>query len=165
MVTQKELKELFHYCADTGIFTRLTQSSYRVKIGDIAGYLHHDGYRVIKIKGRGYGAHRLAWLYVYGDWPKDQIDHVNHIRDDNRIANLRDVTNRENSKNSLLHKNNTSDVSGVHWDKRSSKWRATIQTAIKSVHLGLFADKFEAICARLSANNKHNYHESHGRIK
>ena len=92
MITQEELKELLDYNPETGLFTWNVYNNIKNKT--TAGTFN-DGYIQIKIKQKIYQAHRLAWLYVYGEWPKGQIDHINGIRDDNRIENLRDVTNRE----------------------------------------------------------------------
>ena len=164
MVTQEELKELLHYNPDTGIFTRIA-SRGSVKAGYIAGCLDKDGYITIKINCKTYKAHRLAWFYVHGKWPKHKIDHINHVRADNRIANLRCATCRENNKNSSLRKDNTSGVCGVCWYRPKKKWASQIMVNGMNVCLGYFTDKFEAICARKSADNKHGYHANHGSPK
>lgn len=160
MVTQAELKELLTYDPDTGIFIwrNPRRGVYKKEAGSIS--LH--GYvEVGLVRGR-YVAHRLAWLYVYGVWPK-QLDHINHNRLDNRIINLRDVPHIDNCRNQKKHKNNTSGFTGVSFHSGSGKWRAHIKIMFKQIHLGLFDDKFEAVCARMSANNKYNFHENHGK--
>ena len=162
MITQKQLKKLLHYNHNTGIFTRIKRTSNSVKVGDIAGWNDSNGYIKISVQNKSYRAHRLAWLYMTGKWPKDKIDHINHICDDNRWVNLREATNQENNKNASLSKANTSGISGVSWDKQADKWRAQIGANSKSVRLGLFVDKFEAVCARKSAENKYGYHSNHG---
>lgn len=162
ILTQRKLKELLRYNPDIGLFTRRT-SLQGVQAGDIAGCKNPNGYIRIVISYKKYYAHRLAWFYVYGVWPKDQIDHINHNRADNRLVNLREATNQENSMNRGIERRNKSGITGVVWSKDRSKWQAQIITKGKIIHLGRFVDKFEAICARLSANNKHGFSENHGR--
>jgi len=163
ILTQKELKELLHYNPETGIFTwiKIKGSSNRT-IGCVAGHNNGNGYLSIMINGKTHKAHRLAWLYMTKKWPKDQIDHDNHIRHDNRWVNLFEATNQDNQKNSTKYKNNTSGVTGIGWVERLLKWRARISVNDRLVHLGVFTDKFEAICARKSANNKYGFHANHG---
>lgn len=161
MITQLELKRLFKYNPDTGDFIRKVSLSSRCKVGDVAGTTVSKGYVMIAIKGRSYYAHRLAWLDAHGKWP-DVIDHINHIKSDNRIANLRNTTQKENCKNMLKSKKNVSGITGVCWYKKTRRWRSQIRAFGKKVHLGYFADKFEAICASKSAENKYKFHENHG---
>ena len=160
MLTQGELKKQLHYNSSDGVFTRLRTFS-GVKAGDVAGSIS-NGYAMINVLSKLYPAHRLAWLYVYGEWPKNQIDHINHIRDDNRIINLRDVTHQENHKNKKQQCNNASGVTGVYWNKVCEKWQSSVSVEGKLLHLGYFTDKFEAICARKSAETKYGYHNNHG---
>ena len=161
MITQKRLKEVLHYNPDTGLFTWIAHRQ-GVKVGSSAGNTTVQGYRIIGIDGKRYMAHRAAWLYMTGSWPKNQIDHINHIRDDNRIINLREVTHKENKRNQPINKNNTSGVTGVYWNKPLQMWHPKIMVNSKSINLGTFIDKFEAICARKSANNKYGFHPNHG---
>ena len=162
MITQSELKKLLHYNPETGVFTWLKRKQGARK-SCIAGANHNCGYISIGINGKRYLSHRLAWLYMTGEWPKDQIDHINHIRNDNRIANLREATNQQNLKNTRISSRNTSGVNGVHWYKGRNKWQVYVKVNQKVKHLGYFTDKFEAICARMSANNKYGFHSNHGR--
>ena len=104
-------------------------------------------------------AHRVAWAIYYGEWPEFDIDHINGIRGDNRIANLRSVTRRENMKNRSVSSNNTSGVMGVSYSRRHKLWCASIGEG----HLGWFRDKGDAISARKMAEVRFNYHENHGR--
>lgn len=161
MLSQKELKKLLHYDPDTGVFTRLVTTSNRSKAGAIAGS-PSNGYSSIRINYKLYYAHRLAWLYMTGAFPEDHIDHINHIRTDNRWANLRDVTQAENGKNQPKINTNTSGVTGVCWHKAANKWTAYVHTKEKRKSLGYFSDKFDAICARKSAEVQHGFHENHG---
>ena len=98
-LTAERLREVLDYGPDTGVFTWKIRTNSRVKVGDVAGALRPDGYIQISIDGRLHRAHRLAWLYVTGESPPDQIDHINGVRDDNRIANLRLATSAENKQN------------------------------------------------------------------
>ena len=150
-LTAEQLRSILHYSPETGIFTRKVSTSNSVKVGDVAGSLDGDGYLQIKVCSRKYRAHRLAWLHVYGEWPTDQIDHINRNRSDNRIANLREVTNKQNLQNTGKRSNNTSGHPGVRWHKRASKWRACIKHDYKHIHLGYFSILEEAISARKAA--------------
>ena len=147
-LTVEYLRSVLHYSPATGIFTWKVRCSSRVKVGDVAGCLDGHGYLLIRVCSRLHRAHRLAWLYVYSEWPKDQIDHINRIRTDNRIANLRDVSNKQNGQNASKPSNNTSGHPGVRWHKRASKWVAQIQHNQKQIHLGCFTDIEEALSAR-----------------
>jgi hypothetical protein len=102
-------------------------------------------------------------LLTYGSWPVDQIDHINGNTKDNRLENLRDVSNRENLRNQKIPKNNTSGTLGVSFDKRKQNYQASIKINGKRKHLGYFKNKEEAIAARAVANIKYNFHENHGR--
>jgi hypothetical protein len=162
MINQSELKEIMHYDPGTGIFRWKVTVSRNVKAGSIAGSRRSDGYWRVPYKGKIYSAHRLAWFYVHGVFPPDQVDHINHQRDDNRIANLRLATNTENGRNRSLSTNNTSGVTGVYWEKREGKWRATIKANGKRIHLGCFYNIECAIAARQAANIKYKFHRNHG---
>ncbi len=84
--------------------------------------INSDGYLMIMINGKAYPAHRLAWLIVYGTMPDGFIDHINRVRTDNRISNLRLVTHSENMQNRKIQKNNKSGYRGVSWDAKYGKW-------------------------------------------
>lgn len=150
-LTAEQLRSILHYDQETGIFTRKVSTSNSVKAGDAAGCPGGDGYLQIAVLSRKYQAHRLAWLHTNGAWPKGQIDHINRIRTDNRIANLREVTNKQNQQNASKRSDNTSGHTGVSWNKRISKWRAQIEHNQKRIHLGYFTDIEDAIAARKAA--------------
>ena len=164
-LTQKELKEVLHYDADSGVFTWLASRSNRIKQGDVAGYINKvHGYRVIKVNGKLYKAHRLVFLYMTGKFPPDEIDHLNHLRYDNRFVNLRHATRVENSRNRSMNSNNTSGFNGVYWHEGASKWRVRIRVNGKDKHLGLFTDMDDAIIARKKANVENEFHANHGEV-
>lgn len=123
-LTQDVLKQYLHYDKDTGIFTRLIRTSCSVKIGDVAGCVD-CGYIRLTLLGKKYHAHRLAWLYMTGKWPKQEIDHINGVRSDNKICNLREATHSENMKNYAKKSTNTSGYKGVSWSKRDRYWVAS----------------------------------------
>ena len=150
-LTAEQLRSVLHYEPETGIFTRKIGSANQVKAGDVAGSVNGNGYLNIQLQRRGYQAHRLAWLYVYGVWPEDQLDHVNRVRTDNRISNLREVTNKQNQQNRSKQSNNTSGHPGAYWDKQRSKWVTQITHNQKLIHLGYFSILEEAIAARKAA--------------
>lgn len=98
-LTPEQLRATLNYDPQTGVFTRRIRTSNRIKVGDVAGSTDSKGYRQIRVGGRLHLAHRLAWLHVHGDWPASELDHVNGERDDNRIANLREVSREANMQN------------------------------------------------------------------
>ena len=162
MITQERIKELLHYCPDTGTFTWKNRASRRVRIGDKAGCTGTEGYISIRINYKTYSAHRLAFFYMTGSWPVDQVDHINQTRDDNRWTNLRPVTPQENQKNASMHSRNKSGMTGVCWCTQNGKWRAQIRVNEKIKHLGIFGVKEDAVSARKAANIKYGFHSNHG---
>lgn len=136
MITQKELKEKISYDQSTGEFSWLVGRFVNV----VCGYINQDGYRKISINKREYCAHRLAWLYVYGEWPKDQIDHINNDPSDNRICNLREATFNQNMQNRRIKKNHPTGYKGVGFNKRLQKYIARIVINGKQKTIGFFND-------------------------
>lgn len=155
MLTQSRLKELLHYCPVTGVFTWIV-ARQRARCGDAAGRINHDGYRQIGIDGKRYSTHRLAWLYMTGEWPERQIDHRNGVRDDNRWSNLREATNAENGQNRGVRSNSTSGFMGVTWSKKLGMWQAQIGIAGRVKYLGYFTTQEDAHAAYLAAKAKHH---------
>lgn len=160
MLTQAKLKEALHYNPETGIFTWVKLNNNQLKPNALAGNLSPRGYIVIRIYAVLYKAHRLAWLYVYGDFPPKEIDHINHIKNDNRIVNLRLADRITNNRNASKRKDNTSGVVGVTFHKRVKKWQASIGAGSK--HLGYFKTMEDAIFARKQAEITLDYHTNHG---
>ena len=158
---QEMLISQFAYNSNTGIFTRKTSSGGK-KQGTIAGTLRKDGYIEIRFNGKKELAHRLAWLYVNGKYPKQQLDHINHDRSDNSICNLRESDDCLNMKNKTRYRNNSSGVCGVNWYKPSNKWNAQIQIEGKKINLGYFIEFHEAVNARKNAEVLYGFHENHG---
>lgn len=150
MITQSILALNLSYDPSTGLFTWLQQCG-RVKKGEVAGTVNGKGYVQIRIKGRIYLAHRLAWLCVHGELPASLLDHINMDKQDNRIANLRLSNKSQNSQNTLTSAANTSGYKGVSWSKQFNKWRASIKLNQKSKHLGLFDSKEDANAAYCKA--------------
>ena len=162
MITYEEASEAFEYDPDTGIITNKTNRG-KARKGEEAGWETEKGYRRVHLLDRNYMIHRLAWLLHHGEWPKQDIDHINGVKDDNRIRNLRDVSRLENKRNSKKSVNNTSGVTGVKWHKRGRKWTASIKNLSEDIYLGLFDCFLDAIAARLRAEKEFNFHENHGR--
>lgn len=161
MITQEELKEILYYDSETGLFTRKTSvASNKIKIGSIAGCKNNIGYIQIHINYELYLAHRLAWLYKTGNWPKNDIDHINGIRNDNRFCNLREATRSQNRQNSLLSSKNTSGITGVCWYKNSKKFAARISINGKTKTIGFFKELEDAKNARIEFANLY-YKEFH----
>lgn len=155
MLTQDDLFKLVEYSADTGIF-KWKVSSRRVGAGNVAGYLDRGRYTRICIESQTYPAHRLAWLYVYGQWPSGPIDHINGRKSDNRIANLRDVPQEINNQNlrTAPKSNKSSRLLGVSWHKGDKAWHARIRNKNGRIFLGSFEDKFAAHDAYLAAKRR-----------
>lgn len=122
-----------------------------------------DGRRHGKIYGKSYVAHRVAWCMHLGRWPSQHIDHINGDPADNRIVNLRDVSQAENARNQRRRKNNTSGCMGVYWGSKEGKWRAKITQDGRTRHLGLFRCLTAAVAARKSAECEFGFHKNHGR--
>ena len=138
-ITQARLKELLAYDPLTGVFTRLKKTNRNKVIGSEAGSVNAEGYVLIGVDGARYMAHRLAWLYVFGSLPTKLIDHINHDKSDNRIENLREVTQSENLQNQVSPRKTTkSGFLGVSWDGANKKWMAVIKTNRKLKNLGRF---------------------------
>lgn len=173
------LNQCFDYNEETGIIvwkyrpishfaSQASQSRFnKLFAGNIAGsnLKTHSGKTYIKImiNNINYSAHRIAWAIANGSCDEEmEIDHINGNGTDNKISNLRLVSNIENGKNRKLYKTNSSGVSGVVFRKDSKKWRATISINGKKINLGSFISMSDAIKARKLAENYYCYHDNHG---
>lgn len=170
-ITQEMVQDFFHYNQLTGVFTRLKEyDSYgniRLINEPVLGK-NNRGYHWCGVFGKQCLVHRLVWLYMTGEHPTDEIDHVNGIRDDNRWCNLRQVTAFENSRNQGVRRDCTSGVRGVTYVDRTnyrgrSYWQARISQKGVRYCLGHFKTKEEAVEARKQAEIDFGYHQNHGK--
>ena len=155
-LTILQVRDFLNYDANTGIFTWKRRAARCVQIGDIAGCVEKRiGYASIGLFGHVYKSHRLAWFYIHGEWPIGLIDHINGIKTDNSLINLRIVSAEGNSQN--IHnpnKRNKSGFIGVIWFQ--NKWRASITIKGKTNWLGDFSSPEEAHQVYLSAKRKYH---------
>jgi hypothetical protein len=149
------LRELLDYNQSTGEFTWKVTRGRMAKAGGIAGAKHGENYILIMISGRTHKAHRLAWMYVYGDWPVGFIDHINGVRHDNRISNLRDVTRSENMQNQRKPRRKNPYI-GASWCKRRKLWIAQINVNGGNKFLGYYEKAEEAHAAYVAAKRIHH---------
>jgi len=159
-ITKELLDERFIFNLETGVVTNRIKTSRNTMVGVEAGCSGPYGYRVISINGRKHYTARIIWFFVHGEWPTN-IDHVNHLKTDNRLINLRNVSQAENNRNMSKSSNNTSGVSGVSWHKAASKWQAQIMGNGKAIHLGLFNNMADAITARSNAKVEFGFFQNH----
>jgi len=161
--TQTYIKECLDYNPETGAFfwrvrplthfkdLRRQRIFNRCYAGKPCGHLSEERYLVIRFDGMLHKAHRLAWLYVYGELPNQWVDHINRNRSDNRIVNLRLASAELNAQNASVRSDNTSGIQGVSWHKASKKWVVQISKQGKPTHIGLFDSIKDAIAARAQA--------------
>ena len=145
-LTYDRLREVLNYDAHTGLFTWRIKIGRKVVVGRQAGSPKPTGYVSIRIDRKPYYAHRLAWCHVYGSWPAEEIDHINGIRHDNSISNLRQASRKQNMEN-RVQATGKSGYRGVCWLKANQKWRASIVHNKKNIYLGLFDTAEEASAA------------------
>lgn len=170
--SQAEIKQYLNYNPNTGFFTWKARqrtdfpsgqiwgdacSTWNTRFdGENAGCVNR-GYIVIRLKDCLYQAHKLAYIYMNGAAEADDIDHINGVKNDNRIANLRAVSRSENQQNNGLQSNNTSGVKGISFDNRLNKWHAYIKKDRKRHHIGMFDKKIDAVKARYEAEIKFGF--------
>lgn len=163
MLTKERIDELFSFNLESGTVTNKVKRNHSA-LGAESGCSRADGYRVIRIDDKLYLTSRIIWLHAYGEFPRC-IDHINHVTSDNRLINLRNVTQSENLKNMSMRSNNTSGVMGVSWDKKMEKWVIRIRVGKKYKFLGYYGSLNEAAKVRKAAELKYGYHPNHGQIK
>lgn len=161
LLTASKARELLDYNPETGVFRRKLSGHGRVA-GQIAGTKQKDGYLQFSVDGRMYFAHRVAWLYVTGSWPTEQIDHINGVGTDNRFANLREATGAQNQWNKGRKAGSLSGLKGVAWNAALGKWQAQIKADKKAVYLGVFNCPTVAHFAYVRAS--HALHGKFGRV-
>lgn len=151
-LTAARLREVVNYDPETGIFTnKLARQG--TQVGAVLG-TNSRGYLVICVDCTLYQAHRLAWLYVNGEWPPEELDHKDKIRHHNWIDNLRPATHGQNSANTNVRAHNKSGVKGVNWDSDRQLWRARITKDRKGITLGRFPTPEEAHAAYVAAADR-----------
>ncbi len=161
-LSQCEVRRLFDYNPETGDLVRKITVSSKGKKGQVAGSIGPQGYILIKINQVSYRVHRIIWLWLYGVFPKNEMDHINHNRADNRRINIREATHLINSRNLSMSKRNTSGTTGVHWCKGDKRWGALISVSCKRIFLGHYKKIDDAIQARGIAEKKYGFHKNHG---
>lgn len=174
-LTAQQVRKLLRYDPDTGELFWLPRpremfrawgdyKAWNARYANVQAFTSDcgKGYYIGSIHDRKYKAHRVIWLMQTGEWPTDEIDHINGIRGDNRWANLRVVSRAKNCRNMGLRPQNTSGVTGVRWSERDQKWRARIKVDGITKSLGHF-DTIEAAAeARAAANIAYGYSPRHG---
>ena len=155
IITVEQVRERLNYDSETGVFTWRMNRGSRARLGSVVGSDDMHGYKTVRLGNRSYKLHRLAWLHTHGIWPTGDIDHINGVRTDNRIMNLRDVSRKVNLQNQRKAPNNKSTgVLGVYIDKYRRRYYSTISVNNKSVGLGSFDTIQEAQEAYVAAKRK-----------
>lgn len=183
-LTVPVLREILSYDAETGDLTWKARSAHLFKDG-VRGVSaesrartwnarysgrktfvskHPCGYLAGAVFGVSVLSHRVIWALVYGRFPENDIDHINGIRTDNRLSNLRAVSRSENLKNAKVRCTSRSGVIGVGWHSKNKKWRAYVNDGNRHVSLGYFHNKQDAIDARAAASVEYGFHPNHGRL-
>jgi hypothetical protein len=152
MIDPALLRELFDYNPETGNLHWKVHAARRRKPGEIAGCKDPTGRILVGINRKIYKAHRIIWAWMTGKWPDSQIDHINEDPSDNRWINLRVANQSQNMSNITITRGNTSGFKGVSFIERTGKWRAYIGVDNRTIHLGTFPTKEEAIAARKKAS-------------
>jgi hypothetical protein len=159
LMTASQAHDLF--LLRDGVLINRVMRGRRGMPGMIAGSPNGLGYLCIKVNYVKYRVHRVVWLMTYGQWPVGQIDHINGVKDDNRIENLREVTAQENQRNSHIRVDNVTGVTGVTRD--GGCWRARIKVDGKKICLGYYKSFDDAVSARRRGEEQFGFHPNHGR--
>lgn len=162
----EEVAKLFTYDRETGVLYWRIRVNNNTRRDYVVGSSKRvtDGYRQVKVKGKIYMMHRVIMVLCFGHIPENaEIDHINHVRDDNRLANLRFVTRTDNRRNQSISSKNTSGVTGVYFSKARKKYMAQIKVNQELIYLGTFETLEEAAAARAEANLKFKFNNNHGK--
>lgn len=158
---QASLLKVFTYNPSTGALTHKGTTSSGMQ-GELATFAHSRGYLSVCVGKRQYLAHRIIFMMMKGYWP-EHVDHINHVKHDNRWENLREVTQADNNRNMPKQLNSATGFVGVSYHKIRNKYRAYLTVAGKSKHLGLFDTPELAAAAREQASIQYGYHVNHGK--
>jgi hypothetical protein len=143
MITAELAQQIWEYDSETGVMAWKIKPCQGVSVGQIAGWANSRGYLQVMYKGKRYTVHRLAWLITTGEWPVNEIDHINGVTDDNRILNLRDVPRSQNHQNRPCHR--AGQLRFTTFNKASGKWRAQAPGIKgKQKYLGYYSTMEEA---------------------
>lgn len=159
MIDHDELTKILHYNQETGVFTWKVKTCKKVIPNTVAGSFNSHGYVQLKINKQFFYGHRLAWFFVYKEYPSLEIDHINGNPSDNRICNLRLANRHENNQNRIARSDSCSGIRGVFFRKDTKKWKAEIRVNKKLISLGCFDTKEKAAKVRKIA--EHHYFTHH----
>lgn len=154
------IKEFLEY-RDGGLYYKKKPCS-KIVVGQEAGHIHHTGYKRFMLNGVEMLAHRVIFAMHHGYLP-DEVDHINGVKTDNRIENLRAATHSQNAHNQNTRSNNTSGIKGVSWNKLEKRWKVNVCLDGVQKYIGGFKDKASAELAAISARNQlHGEFANHG---
>jgi hypothetical protein len=156
-LSYERARELFDYDPETGDLTWRVSTNWSIKVGSRAGGKDAEGYMSVGVDRISYKVHRIIWLWVHGYIPENEIDHINRVRDDNRLCNLREASRSCNMRNFPVREDNTSGVPGVCWDKSRDNWIASVFTEGKCHYIKASKDFTEAVAHRLAAEQCLNW--------
>lgn len=126
ILMESKISKAFRYDSETGnIYWKIARGIHHSS-GALAGCLDAHGYVIVRLNGKGYKAHRLAWLLYYGKWPLGLLDHINGIKSDNRILNLREASSQQNAQNRKVCNDSTTGIKGLYRNPKSNGWRACV---------------------------------------
>jgi hypothetical protein len=156
-ISYERLVEVLNYDTDIGIFTWKAKINTTTVVGNIAGHKDKLGYITIRIDGKTFKSHRLAWLYVYKIWPEKFLDHINRNPSDNRICNLREISRRGNAINKMPKRISKSGIVGVYLSQSAHRWYALVTVRGKDIFLGSSPSKIEAAKLRRKGEIEYGY--------
>jgi hypothetical protein len=156
--TKEYVESLLDYDAETGELRWKVERSNQIRVGQLVTSSDSKGYIRVTINGRRHQVHRIAWLLVHGEWPVEEVDHINMVTSDNRISNLRACSHSENRRNTNRYRNNSSGIKGVSWNSASNSWLARLAVNGKNIYAGSFKNLGDA--ERAVAKLREQYHGS-----